>query len=125
MSRVFVVNRSGHDFSNATKYGELVFLSEGAISRYATTDIYRGFAAILDRDSEPNDYILITGLTVMSCIACMIMTSLHGKVNMLMYRNGNYVDRTLVVGELLNKQSIKEELKYHWIDPNYVSKEEK
>jgi len=101
--KVFIVNRSGHDFSKAGRYGDLEYLSEGAVSRYATTDIYRRFSKILD-DSQPKDYILITGLTVMSCIACMIMAYKHGIVNMIMYKSGNYVDRTLSVGELVGSK---------------------
>lgn len=107
MPTVYVVNRSGHDFSEAERFGRLHFLSEGPVSKYAVSKIYREFAMQL-RESTPDDYILITGLTTMACIACSCMSFLHeGKLNLLLYKNGRYVERRLSIAELLTKYSGK------------------
>ena len=51
--KVYVVNKGGHDFSSAESYGELVYLSEGSLNRYAVTNMYRQFSDILkESDSE-------------------------------------------------------------------------
>jgi len=100
-TKVFIVNKGGHDFSSASSYGELVYLSEGSLNRYAVTNMYRQFAEIL-RHSTPDDYILLTGLTTMGVVACSIVSFMHGKLNLLLYKQGRYVDRQLVLGELLN-----------------------
>ena len=94
MATVYVVNRGAHDFSPAKQYGELVFMSEGTMSKYAMSNMHRTFMDFL-KDSKPEDMILITSLTSMCCIATAIMTHLHGKVNFLLYKDERYVKRTI------------------------------
>ncbi len=103
MARVYIVNKGGHDYSDAKRYGELHFLSEGQISKYAANKIYRKFAIQL-RESTNKDWILITSLTVMACIACSCFAVLHGRLNLLLFKNGRYVDRKLVLTELLTSE---------------------
>ncbi len=106
MTKVYIVNRGGHDHSDAERFGELVYLSEGVMSRYGTTQIYRLFAEKL-KDSSPDDYILPTGLSTMGHIACSIFSFMHGKLNLLLYKGGSnggkYIERTLKMDELLVK----------------------
>jgi len=104
MSKVFIVNRGGHDFSPAEKYGEIVFLSTGSISRYSIANMYRQFVDEL-KDSSPDDYILLTGLSSMCSVACSIMAFLHGRVNFLLFRDGGYIERNLALGELLQDEN--------------------
>jgi len=107
--KVYIVNKGGHNHSDAERFGKLVFLSEGNINRYAVTNIYRRFALILG-DSSPEDYILITGLSVMSSVACAIFARLHGRLNLLLYKTsrgnekGYYIERILMLDELLVKE---------------------
>lgn len=100
MPTVYVVNKGGHDFSPAMEYGKLNFLSEGQYSPFAVDKIYREMARKL-RHSNSEDYILCTGLSIMNSIACSCFTHKHGKLNLLLYRNGRYIARTLMLGELL------------------------
>lgn len=107
MSKVFVVNRGCHDHSDAERFGELVYLSEGSINRYATGKMYREFVPELKKSSS-EDYILTTGLTVMSVVACSIFARIHGRVNLLLFKSlrrpdeeSYYVERTVVLDELL------------------------
>lgn len=107
MTKIYVVNRGGHNHEDAKRFGEIIFLSEGLMNRYAVTQIYRQFATIL-RDSEPEDYILVTGLTIMNSIACSIFSRLHGRLNLLLYKSssdgGRYVERVLRIDDLLGKE---------------------
>ena len=98
--KVYVVNKGGHDFSSAESFGELVYLSEGSLNRYAVTNMYRQFSDIL-KESDSEDYILLTGLTTMGVVACSIFSYLHGKLNILLFKQGRYVDRSLILSELL------------------------
>ena len=106
MQRVYIVNRGGHNHTDAKRFGRLIFLSEGEVNRYATNVMYRAFTEKL-RKSTPSDYILITGLSVMSSLACSIFSRLHGQLNLLLYQNpgpgedGHYVERTVMLDELL------------------------
>ena len=71
MSKVYIINKSAHNFNATKKYGIAVYLSKGLMNRYATTNIHREFSAILKK-SKPEDYIVLCSLNVMNAIACSI-----------------------------------------------------
>jgi hypothetical protein len=96
MSRVFIVNKSSHDFSAAEKYGELTFLSEGPMNRYATNNMVRLFTDALV-ESQPSDYIVPCSLNVMNSIACAIFAHKHGCLNLLLFKDGTYIERNHVL----------------------------
>lgn len=102
MRKVYIINRSVHDFSAATEYGELVYMSEGSINRFNTSRIYRLFYPIL-KDSHENDYILITGLTVMNLVAAFIFAMKHKRLNLLLFKSykgkKEYLERILIGDE--------------------------
>jgi len=96
MSKVYVVNKSSHDYSDAERFGELIYLSTGPMDRYGINSIHRKFDSVL-RESERADYILICGLTVMNIVACSIFSSLHSRLNLLLFKSGKYIERNLII----------------------------
>ena len=100
MATVYIVNNGGHDYSDANRFGHIQFLSAGPVSKFAISKMYREFAMKL-RESTSTDYILLTGLTTMACIACSCFSFLHGRINLLIFKNGKYIERKLVLSELL------------------------
>jgi hypothetical protein len=92
---VYIVNKSSHDFSPAEHFGEVRFLSEGPMNRYSTNNMHRQFADIL-KDSSSDDYIVPCALNVMNSLACAIFAHMHGKLNLLLYKNGEYLERNHV-----------------------------
>jgi hypothetical protein len=99
---VFIVNDSGHDFSAARKYGELITLSRGKVNRYHITKMLRTFADL--NNSAPGDFLLPSGPMIMNCIACAMFAAKHGRLNLLLFRmaeNGEqyYVVRRIKIGE--------------------------
>lgn len=95
MSNVYIINKSAHDFSAATEYGRIIYLSEGTMNRFACNDIHRQFSERM-ADSQPNDYIVPCSLIVMNGIAAGIFVHKHGKLNYLIYKNGKYIERNLI-----------------------------
>jgi hypothetical protein len=95
MAKVFIVNKSAHDFGPAKKYGELVFLSEGSMNRYATNSMVRQFEELME-GSGGSDYIVPCSLNVMNSIACAIFAHKHGKLNLLLFKDGSYIERNHV-----------------------------
>lgn len=93
---VWVINRSAHDYSGAERWGTVKCLTNGPINRYATGKIFRLLNEPL-KGSKKDDYILLTGLTVMACIACSIFALRHKCLNLLIYRpaNNSYVERKM------------------------------
>ena len=96
MGNVYVVNKSSHDFGPAEKYGKLVFLSKGPMNRYSTNNMVRMFSEAM-RNSSPEDYIVPCSLNVMNSIACAIFANMHGKLNLLLYKNGDYIERNHIL----------------------------
>jgi len=101
VAKVFIVNKGAHDHSDAERFGTLEYLSEGSINRYSTNSMFREFYPKL-LESGPEDYILPTGLTIMSNIACAIFACLHRRLNLLIYKAsrtggpGRYVQRSMI-----------------------------
>lgn len=96
MPKVYIINKSIHDFSKAEEFGTLHYLSEKAMNRYATNNIYRKFFPPLNQ-SSPMDYILVTSLNTMNIIACVIFVLKHKKLNLLIHKpkTNTYVERKL------------------------------
>lgn len=95
MAKVYIISKSSHDYREAEKYGKLVFLSEGRMNRFCTNNIARQFEELM-RESNPEDYILQTGLTVMNMIATAIFVAKHKRLNILLYDRGRYIERNLI-----------------------------
>lgn len=96
MAKVFVVNKSAHDFSPAEEFGELVYLSEGSMNRYAVNSMVRRFTEHLGM-SEPTDYILPCGFGTMNLIASAIFSAKHKRLNLLLFKDKRYVERNVIL----------------------------
>lgn len=94
--KVYVVNKSSHDFSSAEKFGKLIFLSDGPMTRYSTNNMHREFKDVM-KDSNPEDYIVPCALNVMNSIACALFAFKHGTLNLLLFKNGDYIERNHVL----------------------------
>jgi len=93
---VYIVNKSAHDFGAAKGYGTLVFLSDGPMNRYACNQMHRQFTDAMKYSSK-GDYIVPCSLNVMNSIACAIFAKKHGVLNLLLYKEGKYIERNLVI----------------------------
>jgi len=94
--RVYIVNRSTHDFSEAKRYGKVIFLSEGMMNRYSTNNMCRQFKQRMEESME-DDYIVPCSLNVMNSIACALFAKKHGRLNLLLFKNGVYIERNHVL----------------------------
>ena len=95
MTRVYIVNKSAHDFHEAKKYGELVFITEGRLNRFNINDMHRQTIEVL-ADSTMNDYIVPCSLNVLNSIVCATFAVKHKKLNLLLFKQGNYIERNIV-----------------------------
>ena len=86
LKKVYIVNRSCHDFSAAAEFGELVYLSKGSLNKFDTSRIYRLFYPIL-KSSKETDYILISCLTIMNLVASFIFVLKHKRLNLLLFKS--------------------------------------
>jgi hypothetical protein len=95
---VWVVNQSSHDFSPATRFGKLRFLSKGLLRKRNVNFMARQFEEALAESTE-NDYLLPTSMTVMSVVASVLFAIRHNRLNLLIYENGSYKVRTLILNQ--------------------------
>lgn len=98
--KVYVTNRGGHSYEAAEKFGEIVYITEGTLNRFATATIYRAFVDGM-KDSQPNDYILITSMSIVNAIGAAVFARKHGKLNLLLYRQEEYVLREIDIDSLI------------------------
>jgi hypothetical protein len=100
MAQVLVINDSGHDFSAAEEYGEIVIMTSGTVNKFSLTSMLREFQPFLD-SSTSTDYLLQSGPAVMAAIACAAFAAKHGCLNLLLWKadrdaGDHYVLRKLV-----------------------------
>jgi hypothetical protein len=81
---VFVVNRSCHDFSAAEKFGNLKFMTEGMIGKFNTGTMYRAVRRSLV-SATADDYLLLTGQSILTAIATAAFATKFRQVNFLLY----------------------------------------
>jgi|SRR5712664_1754221 len=94
MPKVFVANKSSHDFRPALKFGELVFITSGELNKFAVGDLYRQFATAL-KDATEDDFFMPTSLPILSGIGTGIFVQRFGRVKYLLFRAGEYIIRTI------------------------------
>ena len=110
MAKVFVLNRGPHDFSSASKLGELVYLSEGTVDKFSTSLIYRTFERHLLK-SSPDDFVIASSLSSMLAVFIGMFASLHHRINLLIYdvKTKTYETRSLSFDRLVEKYQLEGE----------------
>jgi len=97
--QVFIANKSGHDFSDANRYGEANYVTTGQINRFSVGYMARKWMLALLK-SKKEDYILLTSLTILTVVGAAIFGWLHGRLNLLIFRNNRYMARTIIFEQL-------------------------
>jgi hypothetical protein len=97
--KVFILNDGGHDYSASSKFGDPIICSEGAINKDDISQMYRVLSDALF-DAQEKDYILVTSLTSLCMVASAIMANRFGQVHLLIYRDGRYEARDLILEQL-------------------------
>lgn len=94
MSRVYILNKGPHDYSDAEYFGELVYCTEGSLPRDDTAQMYREMLPHID-ESEPDDYIMLTSLASLCAVAAAMFAAKHGRLNLLIHKGDGYINKTL------------------------------
>lgn len=84
MRKVYVPNKSHHDFKKAERFGQLVYLTDGVVNRFAVNQLYRECGAAM-KDATAEDYILVSSLSILNAVAASIMAHRFGCVNFLVF----------------------------------------
>jgi len=95
MTNVYIVNKSAHDFTEAEKYGKLIFITKGRLNRFNVNDMHRQTIESLE-DSTALDYIVPCSLNVLNSIVCATFAVKHKRLNLLLFKQGDYIERNIV-----------------------------
>lgn len=100
MRKVYIPNKSFHDFEPARQFGELVFLTEGIIhNRQNVNHLYRLLADQM-RGAAADDLLLVSGMSLLNAVAASILAVRFHRVNFLIFSRGVYVEREVVLSSL-------------------------
>lgn len=96
MKKVYIVNNGGHDYSDAERYGELNFCTSAALGKWDISAMFRELTVALE-DAHPDDYLMISSLTSLCAVATAILADRFGEVHFLVYKDGKYLERDLIL----------------------------
>lgn len=94
--KVYILSDGGHDYHDATRYGELVFLAIPSAAKWDIAQLYDTIKEGMQEASE-EDYLIISHLTSVCCVATAILVEWFGQVNFLIYRHDKYEHKKLVL----------------------------
>lgn len=96
MPKVYVPNKGAHDYSAAERFGRLVYCTEGTLQKYNTSQMVRELSAAMV-GSTADDFIMLTSLSTLCSVACAIFAKKHGRINLLIFKDDDYVCRKIVL----------------------------
>ena len=94
MPKVYIPHRGSNDYSDAARFGDVVFLTEGVWSSQDIPGIYAKLLPGLEHSSE-DDFLVLAGLPTIFGLASSILAHKHRRVNYLIFHYGVYVPRHL------------------------------
>lgn len=93
---VFVSNYAGHDYTKAEVYGNLEFITRNHLRLDDVKTIVQTAQTKLANSTE-NDFLLLSGSSLISIIAYQILADRHGRVNLLYHDKKGNVYRTYTI----------------------------
>ena len=92
------IKQQQHDYSAATEFGELVFISERPIRPFDVgkmLDLWRDHII----QSSQNDYIMVVGLASFLAVGAALFASKHNRLNLLFHDKGEYMGSSVTTKE--------------------------
>ena len=94
--KVFIFNNGGHDYSDAERFGTLHFITIPPEAKWDFALLFEILRKGLE-DAKEDDYILISSLTSVCCIATALFVEWFGRVQYLVYKGGKYEAKLIVL----------------------------
>lgn len=96
--KVYILSNGGHDYTDAARFGELVFLNIPSHLKWDIAALYDELSEKLE-DAKVNDLLVVSHLTSHCCVATALLIEWFGRVNFLIYRKDKYEEKKLVVND--------------------------
>lgn len=98
MTQVYILNKGPYDYSDAERFGDLVYCTEGKLDKMDIAQMYRECSSAMSA-SSPNDYIVLTSLASLCAIGCSIFVHKHSRLNLLIHYSGKYVSKEILIND--------------------------
>lgn len=82
--KVYVSNFSNYEFHGAAKYGTIHYLTAGTVNLARPAALIKKILPKI-KQSDPEDYLVLSGASVLCAIVFNTWMQYHGKVNLLVY----------------------------------------
>ncbi len=96
MRRVYVLNDGGHNYQAAERFGDIVFCTRGSLAKWDISQMFRELELAM-MGAEAEDFILVSGLASLVGVASAMMAARFGEVHFLIFKDGTYVQRDLML----------------------------
>jgi len=85
LNSVYVVNYGGYNYDGAEQYGDLVFITKGFVDLSNETAFKKAQERLQKfiEDATPDDYLLLSGNSLLCAIAVVLWRDIHKKVKIL------------------------------------------
>lgn len=98
--RVFVTNFSGHDYTDAKRYGELYYITRHYVSfghlDRVKVDILK---AIVEQGAKATDYLLLSGRDIISVVAALFWYEMFGQAKLLVWDKKEHQYQELLISQ--------------------------
>lgn len=96
VSRVYIANYAGHDYTEAEAYGQLCYITRGFVS-FDSLDRLKFSIAQAVADTQPQDWLLLSGTNIVNVLAALLWYEKHHVVKILNFDKTERTYRELVV----------------------------
>lgn len=99
VTKVFVTNFAGHDYTKAEKYGTITWITKGYVSFHSLDRVkFRICEALVD--CREDDWLLLSGIPMICVVSALYWYHRHKKVKLLVHdKKGNGDYRELIITE--------------------------
>ena len=97
MGKVYILNKGYHNYDEADRYGERVFVTDGPVAVFKVDSLIHTLKDALKSFEPDEDYLLISGPVILGILAVAILMKVHDKINLLLFdaKRQNYSVRIL------------------------------
>ena len=94
--RVFITGLGAHNYEPAKEYGDLHIILSGAVDLSDFDAMYEKIKSAL-QNSDPKDYILMSGAPIISVLCVLLMLRKHNECHVLQWDGvlREYISHTL------------------------------
>lgn len=90
MAAVYVTNKAGLDFTAASKWGELNFITQGYVNFGDVEKLSLKINEVI-MDSKPEDFLVLAGNNLLCVMVAIIWLRKHGRLNVLHWVLDEYI----------------------------------